>query len=377
MLITIVVILLLIWAAVVGSIYSNFLVFYNNFSESENYHKAYYAAISALERGELVTKQRSPWYKWEWWRKTDDIWSMSDAKPTDFSYLSENESTVHRTINSRTNRIPTEWNWDVEYQLRYFKEKGSNENSENYNMMDYEDAQIFLLYYDKAEGNPYNKVDCPTGCDKSKPSQIEWEIRLPKKLRSAYGDLDTSTSLVAGAHKNDEIVDRQIKWNYWTPFTIFSTESFSSLYNENEADSVFRENDINGPLYFSFSTTHNPKADDKFKPKDGRLTVVGNSEISNKNFSNIFRNSNNVQLKFSLLNLLKWLNSEYNSSNWWDSSRYIYPFLEYYVNFWTEVSDRYFTIDAEWYYGGYKVEKRIWKPTVKESVLSNFTSIFK
>ena len=62
----------------------------------------------------------------------------------------------------------------------------------------------------------------------------------------------------------------------------------------------------------------------------------------------------------------------------------IYPFLEYYVEFYddtletvpTEVSDKYFTIEAEWNYGDYKIDRTIRKPTSKESVLWNFTSIF-
>jgi hypothetical protein len=36
----------------------------------------------------------------------------------------------------------------------------SASDSNNYNMMNYEDSEIFLLYYDKAEGIPYKKVNC-------------------------------------------------------------------------------------------------------------------------------------------------------------------------------------------------------------------------
>ena len=64
MLVILIVILILIWVAVVWSIYSNFMVFHSNFSETENYHRAYYSSISALERAELVTKQRQPGYEW-------------------------------------------------------------------------------------------------------------------------------------------------------------------------------------------------------------------------------------------------------------------------------------------------------------------------
>ena len=41
MLLSLVIIVALIWAAVIGNIYSNFLVFYSNFAETENYNKAY------------------------------------------------------------------------------------------------------------------------------------------------------------------------------------------------------------------------------------------------------------------------------------------------------------------------------------------------
>jgi len=149
------------------------LVFYSNFSESENYHKAYYASISALERWELVTKQRYPWYVWSGWfilwvpqggdPNNNDWWS--DKSLTWFSYFGDNEweSTVFRSVNSRTTRIPTISGWDVEWML-------SAEDSPNYNMMDYENAQVFLLYTDNSAGNPYNSWSI----SKSMPAQIKW-----------------------------------------------------------------------------------------------------------------------------------------------------------------------------------------------------------
>jgi hypothetical protein len=54
----------------------------------------------------------------------------------------------------------------------------------------------------------------------------------------------------------------------------------------------------------------------------------------------------------------------------------VYPFLEYYIDFWTWISDKYFNINAEWNYGDYKINRIIRKPTNKESVLWSFTTIF-
>lgn len=403
MLITIMVILLLIWAAVVGSIYSNFLVFYSNFSESTNYHKAYYAAISALERGELVTKQRQPWYHWCGWRQNYDpdgcpyetSTSPSDNKVSNnnFSYLSDNDSNVYRSINSKTDRIPALWDnwvgqWDVEPLLQA-------DDSNQYNMMDYENSQVFLLYYDDyTKWTPYTKTSCVDNnwdrnnkCKKSQATKITWRIRLPEKLYAAtpngfnFWNLNTQEPLVwgyEGFSKDDVIVDWQIRWKKDSnSFTIYSTQSKNSLQ-----DSSIRESDINNQttlwhshdgLYYSFWNHKSPiyyNENPSGNPNKGggtSLTIVGNiNNTADSSFSNIFWSSSLLQLRFSLLNLLK------------SENGMLYPFLEYYAEFdGKDVADKYYTIDAEWYYGGYKVNKKVWKPTVKESVLSSFTSIFK
>ena len=374
MLLILILILLLIWAAVVWSIYSNFLVFYSNFSESENYHKAYYASISALERWELVTKQRYPWYVWSGWfilwvpqggdPNNNDWWS--DKSLTWFSYFGDNEweSTVFRSVNSRTTRIPTISGWDVEWML-------SAEDSPNYNMMDYENAQVFLLYTDNSAGNPYNSWSI----SKSTPTQIRWIIRLPALMTWKFWILNTNEPL-GGAWwylkpKNDAIVDRQIRWLFnGKSFTIYSTDSSEEDQVKEEYDSVFREADINTPLEFLFRDRWDPIKKPNNRSNSAKLTVISQEEGINSlgDFKNVFSNNktSSNQLRFSLLNLLKWKSH----------TGAIYPFLEYYVDFWTDVSDKYYKIEAEWNYKDYKVNTTIYKPTVKETVLWNFTTIF-
>ncbi|MDR2541529.1 MAG: hypothetical protein LBD11_07425 [Candidatus Peribacteria bacterium] len=60
MVLTIILILLLVGAGLVGALYSSFMVFYTNFGDTIEYNKAYYAAVSALERAELVLRYRKP-----------------------------------------------------------------------------------------------------------------------------------------------------------------------------------------------------------------------------------------------------------------------------------------------------------------------------
>lgn len=375
-------ILLFIWAATVWSIYSNFSTFYSNFSESENYHKAYYASISALERWELVTKQRSPWYVWSWgfimWEWTWNYLSWwSDKSLSWFSYLwnNDNQSSVFRTINSKTSRIPAEGNGDVEPML-------ATGDSKDYNMMWYENSEVFLLYYDTSNNNPYENGLISQNNYFSE--WISWIIRLPPKL-SSFWLLDTgntSVGSVSNQPENDAIVDRQIKWTFDTnyPFTIYSTPSIddNQLVIENK-DNVFRENDINNTLIFEFWSSKSPLYHHPYNNNNrgmfANLTYISAAqEFCTSSFAEFFDECPNyssiqftwVQLKFSILNLLK--------TQPWN----IYPFLEYYIDFWENsvVPDKYYTINARWDYKDYQVNTIIKKPTVKDTVLSSFTSIF-
>jgi hypothetical protein len=50
-------------------------------------------------------------------------------------------------------------------------------DSSGYNMMDYENAENFLLYIDNSVGDPYKKVECSSGinnsdCSASEPDKI-------------------------------------------------------------------------------------------------------------------------------------------------------------------------------------------------------------
>ena len=395
MLLILVIILLLLWSSVVWSIYSNFMVFYSNFFESENYHKAYYASISALERWELVTKQRQPWYIWSWgfilWEWTwsihnPDWWSDNDLHWFSYIWDNESETSVFWTVDSRTTRFPKGWKWDIEWTLSYENPSNPSENSDNYNKMDYENAEVFLLYYDRSEDNPYKKAK-DTDLAKSNPSQIEWEIRLPKLLENDFWKLDTDMALVweAGSLPDDDaIVDRQIRWSFWNwsvriPFTIYSTQEISTYLSSSgqkrevvyDKDSVFRESDINHVLHFEFWSRRSPNVS-----RGGHInkpTIISLSEdeilknyLTNK-FESIFSysNFNKSQLRFSLLNLLQWKNDNL-----------VYPFLEYYADFWTIIPDKYYTINGEWNYKDYQINTIVQKPTVKETILWSFTSIF-
>ena len=371
MLLVIVIVLLLIGSAVVGSIYSGFLVFYNNFSEVENYNKAYYAAVWALERAELVVKQRWAWFEWSgWW--IESVWTgmlangWSDWPIDSFSYLSSTDSqksSLFWTITSRTSRIPKEWEWDVDWTLLSW--------DADYNVMGYEYAENFLLYYDNGGGwSPYSSNFLYT---KSPVSSITWVIRLPEKLKSAFwklDDKDDNTKLFWRV-ANDAIVDWQLRGNYQNkPFTIYATQDIHQQWTKyviDKKDSAIRESDINNDAALSFSTKKTPLS--RYSTT-AEFTIISPLEAEIKNstsrwFQSIFNGDDfkNLKLRLALLNLLK-------------TKIWIYPYLEYYMQFSEPISDKYFTINAEWKYGDYQVNLVVKKPTFKESILWSFTVVF-
>ena len=369
MLLTFVVILLVIWASVVWSIYSGFLTFYRNFEQTENYNKAYYASIAALERAELAIKQRWPWYEWNWWRQDwVNTWSSKEGSQntwdqigqiTWFSYLWNTDRTtnVFRNIKARTTRIPSEWAWDTERTI------STSDDAKNYNKMDYENAEIFLIYYDSWDNSPY------TGwtLHQVNVGSITWVIRLPSSLTGVFWLLNTWAALTTNHNqiKNDPIVDRQIRWLTWNnQFTIYSFSNINGGIPSSK-DSVIRESNINQWVQINFWRNKSPISGQNqatraiISPVDEQIS--GNA----KSLSAIVNSNENKQIRFSLLNLLEW-------QKWWT-----YPYLEYYLDFWNnQVSDKYYTINAEWKVWDYKVNLIVQKPTIQESVYWNFTVIF-
>ena len=374
MLLTLIIILMLIWSAVIGSLYSNFLVFYSNFSETESYNKAYYSSISALERAELVIRQRQPWYEWSWWRIWDNVWALSDIKTeTGFSYLSNNshkKSSLFWKINSTTTgAIPSPGKWDVDRML-------STWDSSNYNKMDYENSEIILLYYDKSENNPYFSTTCPEDCKKPNLESISVKIRLPWYISGYFWLLNTNQTLTPWWGNDDPIVDRQFRWSYkewgfeYKPFTIYATQ------NGPTADkSIIKESDINEQRPITFwSASWNPIYP---YPPSANPTIITPMSTSTSPFDNNFQwilkyheRLKDVQLKFSLLNLLQ------PEMSWM-----IYPFLEYQIHFDPmygtpqKIPDKYYKIETIWSFWDYQINNIIFKPTITESILRSFTTI--
>ncbi len=351
-----------LWAAIVGALHSSFLAFSLNFSDTIEYNKAYYSAVSSLERAELVLRYRSPWFQGSGgWIGSETFGFTGDSQLTGFSYVSkDNQNGLRWEIKSRASQIPGTWQGNVDRML-------VTGDSLNYNMLDYTTAENFIFEVDDLKvsaRNPYLSWDILAP---STVTSFSGQIRLPLSLTDSFG-------VLGGA--DDAMVDWSLKGEYVefqkSQFMIFPTvkknkNSGEVYYNE---DSVIRGRRINEESPLDFSTNFSP-----FKYSNISLhNMISYLEdiLSGKNFSSLLSDDKLTDPRFriALLNLLTSANG------------LIYPYLEYQFGFYdkdkklTDIADKYYTISARWKQGNYEVELLVKKPTFKESILGSFTVIF-
>ena len=379
MVVAILIILLIVGVALVGALYSSFLVFYGTFSDTVEYNKAYYAAVSSLERASLVLRYRSPGYEGSWGRLGNDV--KVEAHPVDlrmsgFSFFSSEspENGILWEISSRTTTIPKEWEGNVEWML-------ATGDSFNFNMLDYVNAENITLQKDALDGHPYHSGTLVNVFDWANWT-ISGTIRLPKALRDGYGfgklqdgkdGIPEVIDIGQDGISDDAVVDWSFRGTYLTsPFQVMPTTAVQYYGDRaviDNKDSLLRESRINNShlIPLTFGGTRSPFAWSKLE----ELTVISAEEntIASMTFSELMKNTSETIFRISLLNLL------------YATSANIYPYLEYQFSFFDslwpkEVSDRFYTITAIGQYGNYEVKLLVKKPTIRESILWSFTVIF-
>jgi len=245
--------LLALWAAIVWVLHSSFLAFSINFSDTIEYNKAYYSAVSSLERAELVLRYRQPWFQGTGgWNGDVSYGNEVDYKPTsDFSYISdENQNWLHWKIESRSRQIPAPWEGNVDWLL---VGEDINGNSLDYNMLDYRNAENFIFELDSLDtdaANPYLSGDSRVP---SAVASFSGMIRLPPLLRYDY----LFSDLIG---ENDAMVDWSLRGKFNdNEFMIFPTvKQHSNGSIDLARDSVIRGIRINEDSSLNFSDNVNP-----------------------------------------------------------------------------------------------------------------------
>lgn len=376
MLLAFTLVVLVIWTALLLSVYSIFQPFIKDLWDIKDYNIAYYWAQSSIERALLSLKYHQWWYNassgYSWVNNaTVNFWNATDFKSaTTLWKLSNLQSSMFWSINSQTLwTIPQAGQGNIEAGLAWT-------NSENFNRLDYNTAQEFLLSSDttSSASNYYNNSITKT---QFAWNRIEIKLRLPEKIRTAFwgSTLNTSADLGDDNIADDVVVNRTIAGNNGSQsLTVlpYSAVNYSSLSVLSQ-DSQIRESVINSMTIDSsvldFTSSKNPiplKSD----PLQQNITPPGTS-LATADFDDILATLTDTKLRLSLINNLL-------TSSW-----LIYPYLEYQIRFCSincstlvPVSDRFFTITWKSQVGNYNVDIQYKKPVSNTSAGSQYTILF-
>lgn len=364
-------VLLVVAVGILSSVYSVFFPFMQNLWTVNQYHMAYYGAISAVERAELGLRYRSPWFVWSGWF----LWSTGYGPTSDYTpeLLSGAQQWFWWTIDSRTNRIPNTGMGNTDPML-----SDPSSDSKNYNQLWYTYLETLLLSYDNTlDSDVYTSASDPVAFS---GGGFTWVFRLPPKVHALFGDTPGKLcdSYVGDCDPDGDGIydDIALSWSlewlyYGNGFKIYPTIAvfyYSGMQIDENKDNAIRESIINATGNLDFSLGYSPL----LPPRGagvGKHNVVGQNAdiIQSKNFTNIFTTTtefSNIRLSFGATNLFRTFTGA------------IYPYLEYQFTFQQPIADRFYTIEWHGRAGEYDVQIILKKPTAQGTVGGDFTVIF-
>ncbi|MFA7298675.1 MAG: hypothetical protein WC010_03465 [Candidatus Absconditabacterales bacterium] len=340
-----------------------------NLGTVNQYHMAYYGAISAVERAELGLRYRAPGFVGSGgFLGTGWYGPASDYTP---ELLSGVQQGFRWTINSRTHSIPNIGMGNTDSML-----SDPNGDSKNYNQLGYTYLETIILSYDNtADTDTYTGITNPVFFS---DTEFDGIFRLPPKIFSGFGG-GISASLCAsfmdgcdpdGDGTYDDIA---LSWSMeglynGNGFKIFPTIAvfyYSGMQVDIYNDNAIRESIINNTGNIRFENTRTPIVNGSNLTKHN-VVAADASTIQTMPFSAILSSSmfSGLHLSFGATNLFR----TYTGA--------IYPYLEYQFTFPQEISDRFYTIEGHGRVGEYDVKIVLKKPTAQGTVGGDFTVIF-
>ena len=361
-------VLLVVAIGILVSVYSVFFPFMQNLWTVNQYHMAYYGAISAVERAELGLRYRSPWFQWSgWFLWTWNFWPISDATP---ELLSGAQQWFRWTIDSRTTSIPNIGMGNTDPMF-------AAPDSKNYNQLWYTYLETLLLSYDVTpDTDMYTLGTNPVFFS---GGGFTWIFRLPPKIFTIFW-WSIPASLCAGFMDacdpdDDGIYDDialswSMEWLYnGNGFKIFPTIAvfyYSWMQIDEHKDNAIRESIINDTGTIAFENSFTPIIPHGIGLSKHTVVAADADYIQNENFRQIFTSSN-----------FSWLRLSFGAANLFRTfTGAIYPYLEYQFTFPQPIADRFYTIQWHGRVGEYDVQIILKKPTVQWTVGGDFTVIF-
>jgi len=377
----------MIWASLLASIFALINPFTAQLWSIQRYNIAYYGAIASVERAELVLRWHEAWFEWSWWFINKQIfWNSSDYKNNIIKkqYYGQLALTwlwngIFWKITSMTswNIIPEPWHWDLDYDIS---------SGQNYNRLTFVKSLQFAFYKDiSSSGDYYTWVEDLNIENIRLSNNLKISIRAPLQLAKTYNvsnykflDPDQNLDLDWDWINDDIVVNRSLFGYTWDKqFTIFPSVNLSWDNDVANNDTIIRETNINKYLnnsneYNIIFDTSNPKDTNPVQENNGSYYNVDKFNVSPDDvvttwFDNILDNTGSiskVNLKLSLINYLKF-----------DVDQ-VYPYLEVKVDAWTSLPWKNFNILWEWIAWEYDVKIMIKKPIFNSNSASDFTVLF-
>lgn len=385
MALTLIVIIMVIWVGIVGSLYASITPFIYRLWSVANYNVAYYGAMMSAERWLLSLRYHDAWFEgtsWLWtWNQSDNVrWP---GAPAFGKFTQDMTSDAYRTVASRVQSIPAAGKGNVESLF-------ATTGSKDYNMMDYREWLEIPLYIDATNNandfyNSTNNLITKVGDLNWWVSRgIKWKFRLPPKVHEGL----QSTWLAINQDIDDDTINDDVIINWWLqwldfldqPFSVFPTikNDFSSgeplyIYDNAIRESVINnwdtENNIDTMQWASnlFSLPRNV-----WSALTANNILPLNSIYTGSTINEILEDSKKPYLTFAITNRMQTTDGN------------IYPFLEWQLKACDTTSldcnltipDRFFSLQWVWVVKDYTVRIFIQKPVRKTTNTANFTIIF-
>lgn len=376
MFLTFTLVLLFVAVGILASVYSVFFPFMQNLWTINQYHMAYYGALSSIERAELGLRYRAPWFQWSGWFLWDTYFGpISDYTP---SMLSGINQWFWWNIDSRTTSIPSTGMGNTDPMLSY-----PAGDSKDYNQLWYVNLETFLFSYDTTSASGfYSTTPSHLHFFTGDGNNITGMFRLPPKVFDDFVSLSTaSKALLCDSDQGDCDADGDtvfddialswsLEWYYnGNGFKIFPTIATVDAHINEPRDNTIRESVINDSHTITFANNFTPIAgafSHGSSITQHNVVSVDAAAIETTSFSDIFTlpNFSGLRLSFGATNLFRTFTNA------------LYPYVEYQFSFPQEIADRFYMIEGHGRVGEYDVQIVLKKPTVQWTVGGDFTVIF-
>jgi hypothetical protein len=379
MALVLILVILVIWIGVIGSLYTSIIPFVYSLGNATSYTIAYYGAQMSVERWLLALKYHDAWFEG---RSGFGSWNASDDKHyNDLGRLtSDATANTYWSITSRVASIPGSWNGNIESLL-------AAPDSKNYNSLTYNEWLELPLYLDTTSDPQYYytsgaALEVLNGWSSY---TLQGRFRLPPKVKDTLGNLwlDEVSDIDDDQIYDDVIATRWYKWYdilLAEPFSISPTikQDFAAHMPLYEYDNAIRESTINAWDIGDNIDTNDPTAQG-FNITKGSSSITGHNVLplwgtwETIAFNNMLQDSSILSaLTFSISNRMQ--NSDGN----------YYPFLEWQLRAcdtassicWVTMPDRFYSLEGVGTIWDYTVRMKIKKPVRKTTNWSSFTIIF-